>query len=71
MTRCGTTGIGQHERTRWDDFEQREKNRWETTEESIALCFLRWGGIDKTQQQMSNQMDIECSQVMERMLKDP
>jgi hypothetical protein len=34
----------QHERTRWDDFEQREKNRWETTEESIALCFLRWGG---------------------------
>jgi hypothetical protein len=48
----------QHERTRWDDFEQREKNRWETTEESIALCYLRWGGIDKTQQQMSNQMDI-------------
>jgi hypothetical protein len=59
----------QQDHERWDDREQRDQDQWEKMEQSIDLLFAKMGEIDKTQQQVSTQLDLS-TQVMEQMLKD-
>jgi hypothetical protein len=69
---CDKTRWDDHderEKMNWDHWEQQEKSRWETMEESIDLLFSKVGEIDKTQQQMSNQIDISA-QILVSVVKD-
>jgi len=49
--------------------EQREDAKWDHLNESIDLLFAKVGAIDRTQQQMSAQLDLSA-QVMERIIQD-